>query len=425
MGQGMSCCTGVERFGWEDHTPDGMLQLTIDHLDEAVDILTQAMNGTIHTAPEHIMDWKFGPSNDNISDASRIEAVKWHMSWLFQAGIRYGLCFGLPVSNLPNLELNDEFKKTKSRRFAAVAIIFPPGSLESGGTDPSPYLSLRMLLSHLSGPIRYPPPTHNSRIFPEWRTRERLVARAQRELHMYANHEMSFMGNARDRKVDDNSPAHFLLHTIAVAPEYQSQGVGSAFLTELHQLADITNLPMYVEASGDAARNFFDFNGYTEGSEIEVVHEGMENFVIAGMIRPTSMRASNYYGETKGHGAGRPSRVIRHSQMSATSDIRSEAARSRGNRSKTGGTKRTTVQSGTNNRPSRADPSPQVATQQVKSLSESSEIISPHQHTASPVETPHFQPYSPVSATGVKNPSSAVNALRNEDDKANIMMEEE
>ena len=87
------------------------------------------------------------------------------------------------------------------------------------------------------------------------------------------------LGNflAFDEQLDRHHPAgtfHEHLAVLAVRPDRQHQGLGTALLTAHHAALDDQGIPAYLEASDERTRRLYLAHGYADrGSSIELAHD--------------------------------------------------------------------------------------------------------------------------------------------------------
>lgn len=74
------------------------------------------------------------------------------------------------------------------------------------------------------------------------------------------------LDEAREKHYPLGAPYHYLA-VLAVRPDRQHAGIGTALLTRHHELLDRTGMPAYLEASGPDARRIYLSCGYGDAAE--------------------------------------------------------------------------------------------------------------------------------------------------------------
>jgi GNAT superfamily N-acetyltransferase len=81
-------------------------------------------------------------------------------------------------------------------------------------------------------------------------------------------------GGPRHGDWDSVRPGHHHLAILAVRPDAQGQGIGTALLRAHHTTLDGTDVPAYLEASSERTRAWYLRHGYTDHGQPFHLPEG-------------------------------------------------------------------------------------------------------------------------------------------------------
>lgn len=108
-------------------------------------------------------------------------------------------------------------------------------------------------------------------------SRVMMEKRIERTILLIAEHEGSPIGFANFTKVDEDGDAELI--AMHIKPEFQRNGYGTQLMTHgIEKLADGRKLSAFVEASNEAARCFYEANGFVFVQEFEELLEGYPVF---------------------------------------------------------------------------------------------------------------------------------------------------
>jgi GNAT superfamily N-acetyltransferase len=118
---------------------------------------------------------------------------------------------------------------------------------------------------------------------------------------------------AFDTALDQHHPAgvpHHHLAILAVRPDRQSQGTGTALLRAYHQILDNAGMPAYLEAADLRTRQIYLRHGYTDhGPPIQLPDDGPQMYPMMREGHPESVTAGGQ-GERARHPEGQPVPVL-------------------------------------------------------------------------------------------------------------------
>ena len=125
---------------------------------------------------------------------------------------------------------------------------------------------------------------------------------------------------AFDAALDRHHPAgvaHHHLAILAVSPQRQGQGIGTALLRAYHQMLDKARVPAYLEASDLRTRQIYLRNGYTDRPPIQLPDDGPQMYPMWRECRPEAVPAGGQ-GEPAGQIPPLPRRIPKETHDDAS-----------------------------------------------------------------------------------------------------------